>query len=692
MEFKPKKRDWVKNASIIFLSVLLVLTFFSNTWMNRSLPEVATQYVTNGTITAKVRGSGTVSAVGVTSVKAEQTREIRAVMVKVGQEVKAGDVLFVLGQGEASELESAQEALRQLQLSYQKTAVGIIYPSYAGDERRIQDAKEEMDAAKAALDKIAKGSGKTESELINKQTIVSERLEEATKVRDAERQAYDELINAAKEVLAEKAQLRDDAQRALTQNGITFLDRWRFKDANGHLVILDENGNVQQITQLSSGLAATVITVYPDEYNSSVASLFGAAEGLEDPSGEESAAPSETGDSKTADNPSPTATPNDPPPTAAPIEPTLPASQDDPEPSTGPDTPAPTAPSDNPSPTVPPADPSPTIAPDDPSQVKPEDIELMKEFQKRQQEVDFEQKLLEDIPRTNLDAAQATVDALQKDYDDIQAQIDAIAAAGSSSEAYTKARAAYKAAREEYLSLVDALEEKKASDARSQSLSYLDLADLNVQIEKAKEKVKELSGGEENQVVAKTAGTIETIDCAPGDTKLKGDLLCTIEVPDLGYTMSFSVTNDQARRLKPGDTATVSNYYWGNQIVATLESIKADPKNPQTNKLLTFEVKGDVTAGTELTISVGQKSANYDIIVPNNAIRSDTNGRFVLVIESKSSPLGNRYIARRVEVQVLAEDDINSAVTADLSYGDYVITTSNAPVKSGDMVRLADNA
>ena len=207
----------------------------------------------------------------------------------------------------------------------------------------------------------------------------------------------------------------------------------------------------------------------------------------------------------------------------------------------------------------------------------------------------------------------------------------------------------------------------------------------------AKKKIKELSGGEENQVLAKSAGTVETIDCAPGDTKLKGDLLCTIQVPDLGYTMSFSVTNEQARRLKPGDSATVSNYYWGNQIVATLESIKADPKNPQTHKLLTFDVKGDVTAGTELTISVGQKSANYDIIVPNSAIRSDTNGSFVLTIESKNSPLGNRYIARRVEVQVLAEDDVNSAVSANLGYGDYVITTSNAPVKNGDMVRLADN-
>ena len=32
MEFKPKNREWVKNAAIIFLAVLLVLTFFSNTF------------------------------------------------------------------------------------------------------------------------------------------------------------------------------------------------------------------------------------------------------------------------------------------------------------------------------------------------------------------------------------------------------------------------------------------------------------------------------------------------------------------------------------------------------------------------------------------------------------------------------------------------------------------------------------
>ena len=98
-----------------------------------------------------------------------------------------------------------------------------------------------------------------------------------------------------------------------------------------------------------------------------------------------------------------------------------------------------------------------------------------------------------------------------------------------------------------------------------------------------------------------------------------------------------------------------------------------------------------MTTGAEMSISVGQKSASYDLIVPNSAVKSDSNGKFVLRVDVKSSPLGNRYTARRVSVEVLASDDNNSAVVADVAAGDYVITTSSAPVANGDMVRIADN-
>ena len=601
MEYKQKNRDWVKSAAIIFLSVLLVLTFFSNTWINRSLPEVATQYVTNGTITAKVRGSGTVSAVGVTSVKADRTREIRAVMVKVGQEVKVGDVLFVLGQGEASELEAAQEQLRQLQLSYQKAAVGIGYYDYSLQERQIQNARNALIEAQNHLEEVIKRQGKDDLPIAQ--------------------------LNAAQAEVAEKAAALDEAktQLAAAQNA---LDSY-----------LSLKGT--RLEELNNSLA-----IY-DSYQDSLAKALAYAQELEQKWVEQQGMD-----------------PSKIPPLELVTEEMLGGARENVRSlqdlltdfrfDTG------------------------------------DTVELTAERDAIQEQID-EKKADIEKAETAEGEAQTAYDEAAKKLKAIQATIDEIIGKDAISTEYKEAKQAVQDAEDKLFSLEYDLQQKKQQDSQSQSLDYLNLSDIGAQIENAKKKVKELSGGEENQITAKAAGTIQTVDCAPGDTKLKGDLLCTIEVPDLGYTMSFSVTNDQARRLKPGDSATVSNYYWGNQIVATLESIKADPKNPQTSKLLTFDVKGDVTPGTELTISVGQKSATYDIIVPNSSIRSDTNGSFVLAIESKNSPLGNRYIARRVEVNVLAEDDMNSAVTADLGFGDYVITTSNAPVKNGDMVRLADN-
>ena len=98
-----------------------------------------------------------------------------------------------------------------------------------------------------------------------------------------------------------------------------------------------------------------------------------------------------------------------------------------------------------------------------------------------------------------------------------------------------------------------------------------------------------------------------------------------------------------------------------------------------------------MTAGQSLNISVGQKSANFDYIVPNSAVREDSNGKFILIVESKSSPLGNRYVATRVDVEVLASDDKQTAVNGGLYGYEYVITTSSAPVEAGKLVRLADN-
>ena len=115
-----KKREWIKNIAIIFLSILLILTFFSNTIMNYSLPQVATDYVSNGMISNKIRGTGVVEAVDPYHVVVNETRVIKSVAVKVDDNVQKGDVLYYLEDEKSEELIEAKEQLAAAELEYDK--------------------------------------------------------------------------------------------------------------------------------------------------------------------------------------------------------------------------------------------------------------------------------------------------------------------------------------------------------------------------------------------------------------------------------------------------------------------------------------------------------------------------------------------------------------------------------------------
>ena len=127
-ETNAKKRGWVKNAAIVFLSVMLVLTFFSNTFMNRSLAEVATKYVVSGEITTKIRGSGTVAANETYEVALPQSRTVESVKIQVGDEVQEGDVLFTLDTADSQELKQAEDAvlLDTTDLDFQESKAALL--------------------------------------------------------------------------------------------------------------------------------------------------------------------------------------------------------------------------------------------------------------------------------------------------------------------------------------------------------------------------------------------------------------------------------------------------------------------------------------------------------------------------------------------------------------------------------------
>ena len=731
MHEKPKNREWVKNAAIIFLAVLLVLTFFSNTIMNRSLPEVATQEVTDGSIVARVRGTGTVTANSNSQVKMEKTRVIRSVLVKVGQEVQAGDVLFTLGEGSSEDIEAAEEKLRELQTSYSRTAATMPqYKAYAADWNRLSHLSSALNEAKKAFDAAEKAAKMAATNKTQWENAEKER-DSAIERRNAAKKLYDKLLKklSGKEYSSEELkelqrrqknilqQLRDNdpssiyyakeieelyidgnhlisnsvwndsyyagrekivRQITLTERAITELrsEIGDEEDPDSDLGLGDQDGRISEDADARKAAEEEAARKAEEEKKAAEEEAARKAE-EEKKAAEEEAARKAEEEKKAAEEEA--ARKAEEEKKAAEEEAARKAEE---EKKAAEEEAARKAEKEEPK--------------------SPQTGNLEEELEARKKQLTKLKEALEDYDalQTSIDGmwASAELVAAREAYDAAVLEVEKwekiyeiLIHSNNTpqSEAYKDAKRAYEYAQEEYYSAKEALDEKILSDQQSIAGYNIDLADTWQQIEKAKEKLADLTGGEEAQILARISGIVESIECAPGDTVPKDEVLCTIESPDLGYTLSFSVTNDQASRLRPGDTATVSNFYWGTEIVATLNSIKTDSKNPQTNKLLTFDLSGNVTAGSELTISVGQKSATFDLIIPSSAIRTDANGSFVLKVESKNSPLGNRYIARRVPVEVLASDDTNSAVSADLSYGDYVITTSSAPIKSGELVRLA---
>ena len=219
--------------------------------------------------------------------------------------------------------------------------------------------------------------------------------------------------------------------------------------------------------------------------------------------------------------------------------------------------------------------------------------------------------------------------------------------------------------------------------------SSVDMEASKKAIERKQAEVDKLrENADELEVKSSVSGTIASIDASAGKS-IGGEEqpLATINVTDRGFTVKIDVTNDQAKKVKTGDTAELVNF-WGGDAVATLDQITSS--KTAGNRTLVFTLTGDIQAGQNVTLSIGQKSANYDALIPLSGLREDSNGKFVYVLESKSSPLGSRYIATRVTVQELARDDKSAAVSG-ISSGDFIITTSNKPVEAGKQVRLADN-
>lgn len=681
-----KKRGWVKNAAIIFLVLMLALTFFSNTIMNWSLPEVSGQYTTRGSITTSVRGTGKVTANVAYNVSISEGREIEEVHVKKGDIVEAGDLLFTLTDKDSSEVERAVEQLENLLYNYEvKMLNSTIADDIASLKEQIAEAEKELsehdgyqsvyDTEKAAYDEIAERMA-----VINEQQLeLSEKLSE---LQRNEAGGYENIAEKLAEVdeLSEKLGEARDAFGELSETSAEVKDAERTVElAEAALEAAEDALEDAQDLWIESEERYEEALDRRDAYQRADVAYRDAEDYL---AGLPDGAPEYASARRTADElkarrdlisyPTDAELKN--------LEKAIETNEETYDKAFEARSKAGTALEDAKKAL------EKVKAANIATNVSQEEYEaaedLVKSLEKSKAAAE---KNLASLVKTATNEVKALQKenvelkkTVQKELDEAQTKLDDAAKDASSGVTEDTLK-----------NLKQQLQSRQKSEKLFQMEVERDLKEIN----KQRAQINELrAGGISGEVVAKYAGTISSVNVMAGDTVERDQTMCQIEVNGKGYTVSISVTNEQASMVKVGDEATVNNYFWGN-IYVKLAAIKADRTNPGSKKLLEFDVEGDVTDGQSLELTIGKKTSNYANVVPNSAIREDSEGTFILAAVAKSTPLGNRYTATRMAVTVLESDDYSSAIDTGTAYGyDYIIVSSSKPVEAGMLVRLVEGS
>lgn len=742
------RRAWIKNAAIIFLVILLLLTFFSNTILNYSLPEVSAQYTSSGTLSTAIKASGTVKANASYNVVYEadaadsadgvaQTRKVVSVFVKEGQTVEKDAPILELKGGASEQLKSAQDEYDKLKREYDLGILGDNVSNITSD-KTISDAQKALENAKDELAKLQKNyndllSGvdtttilqnqisaleDTIENLTDQQTAMTDKITEVNAII-SEAKALIEKDVLSNQTVAEKLAAAEEEYNSISSEYDTLKKETDFykerldeiKKVSGD--VTEANKLTQQLKTLQNELDSldTEYSRYvedtEDELDALYQAVLDAKKVWEDtPETSETDENEITVSSMTKDE----------------------AYQKYQE----------------------------ALNAYDKAErnYKRQVEDYNTKFDKLEEQIsDIKDKLnVIGMPEVD-DILDYTVDydlaSAQKDYDEASAKLTEL------ETKYTDAKTKYESLikqstaedtvneyslvletyKNEESSLKDTIKQKnkelenlkkqlsesttnltpealaekikeqknsvdsleaalkitQATENQTTTTNKLTREDQKKQLEELAAKIETYKNAPENtQVTAPIAGKITAINFTAGESVTSGNTVASIEIADKGYIVEISMAADQARKIQVGTPCSVVNSWWYSNIEASVTGMRSDPSSQGKNRIITITVSGDVSEGQTLNFSIGDKSQSYDSVLPNSAIREDNDGKFVLVVESKKTPLNMRYTAKRVDIEVLASDDTQSAVSG-LYGSEFVITNSTVPIADKQQVRLAEN-
>ena len=637
-----KNRKWVIRVAVGFMAAMLLLLFFSNTIYNYSLPQVTVVYSSPGQMTSAIRGEGVAEAMKATKVLSDGTHTIEDIPITLYDDVNEGDVLVTFKEIDIEnneELKAAQDALDLLLRSQYTEGLQTVERDYTMEERMISDALETLNEANATLTKAqgkAAAVSAAQAEVNTKKTDLSSREAEMATIKMQEgalMAAYgtaQDDFNEEDLIMAPLVSTLEAAKAILaTAQGDLDTANTNLKQAEDAIAALPAAQKAYD-DAVKNGGDVTKTKEALDIAKKAYDAAVAALPALQ----------KAVTDKTTARN-------------AAQVN-----------------------------------------------------------VDTAQAAVDQRQPAW-DLAKSVLDKASADLAAYAETVNAKQAEVDAATQALADAEAklaevnnlpsVEDAMDQVESAQRNYDDAVKALADKKKADGIQDIIDSLADGDEKKAIEAAQKKVNDLKTIlEKTSIVAPISGRISQINITEGTDTMKGDILLVIDDLNEGYKVDVPFTTEQVTKgqMAVGMGARDENYGWGGEEDdAFIVSIKPDPSDPRNKKKVTFKLNAEneyggwYASGQTVTLTLNNRSQNYQCIVPLAAIHEESAETFVYSVKMNTSPLGDRYIAVKVPVTIIARDDKNAAINPDAlsEYGSQVITqTNDKSFQSGDQVRLAE--
>ena len=278
---------------------------------------------------------------------------------------------------------------------------------------------------------------------------------------------------------------------------------------------------------------------------------------------------------------------------------------------------------------------------------------------------------------------QNTYDTIQAKVTEKQAALDSASAAleekqeqleSDTSAATDAKKAAERAVEDAGLS---------ADTDHTQEINAISLEQYQRQLEKLKN-LKQQNG----EIIAPSSGIITKV-CV--ETGQKTTDTAAIVMSDEQSGLLFTTTTDSKNReyLSVGDNAMITGV---GKETSDCNIVSLETSEDGSSIKVSISMQGDdFSPGESAQMTVTRKSESYDYLVPVTAVWQENNKAYVLLLETENTVLGEQYIARKAEVEILDKNSSYAAVSGNsLSTDCKIITDSDRTVGNGDVVRMTE--